>query len=100
MTGKAAYYNNIIPMLFAPDEFKQQLLGLPEEYLETFPVPYIMTQLGKAQSQGFNLAGNNATNNDRRISHDRRHLMTNFQNDKRLNLNGRRISDNIQKWAT
>lgn len=50
MTEKASYYNNIIPMLFAPDAFKQTLLELPEEYLETFPVPYIMTQVGMTQS--------------------------------------------------
>ncbi|MDH5571386.1 MAG: coproporphyrinogen III oxidase family protein [Gammaproteobacteria bacterium] len=100
MTGKAAYYNNIIPMLFAPDDFKQQLLGLPEEYLETFPVPYIMTQLGKAQSQDFNLAGNNINNNDRRINKDRRHLIGNYQYNKRLMPLGRRTTDNMQKWAT
>jgi len=50
MTDKAAYYNNIIPMLFAPDAFSQQLLGLPEEYLETFPVPSVMVQVGCTQS--------------------------------------------------
>ncbi len=50
MTREAAYYNNIIPMLFAPDSFTQQLLGLPEEYLETFPVPSVMVQVGCTQS--------------------------------------------------
>jgi hypothetical protein len=50
MTGKAAYYNNIIPMLFAPDAFKQQLLALPEEYLAEYPVPYVTTQAGCTQS--------------------------------------------------
>ena len=50
MTGDAAYYNNIIPMLFAPDEFTQRLMGLPEEYLETFPVPSVMVQVGCTQS--------------------------------------------------
>ncbi|HHJ13362.1 MAG TPA: coproporphyrinogen III oxidase family protein [Gammaproteobacteria bacterium] len=50
MTGKAAYYNNIIPMLFAPDRFKQQLLSLPEEYLAEYPVPRVMTQAGCTQS--------------------------------------------------
>ncbi len=50
MTPQAAYYNNVIPMLFAPDAFKELLLGLPEEYLQGFPVPYVMTQLGFAQS--------------------------------------------------
>lgn len=50
MTAAAAYYNNIIPMLFAPDEFKAQLLSLPEEYLEEYPVPRVMTQAGATQS--------------------------------------------------
>ena len=50
MTGKACYYNNIIPMLFAPDAFKEQLMGLPEEYLEQYPVPYVMTRAGCTQS--------------------------------------------------
>jgi oxygen-independent coproporphyrinogen-3 oxidase len=53
LSKKAAYYNNIIPMLFAPDHFKEQLMGLPQEYIETFPVPYIVTQLGKVQSAPF-----------------------------------------------
>ncbi len=50
MTANASYYNNIIPMLFAPDAFSQQLLGLPEEYLEAFPVPSVMVQVGCTQS--------------------------------------------------
>ncbi len=50
MTREASYYNNIIPMLFAPDAFSQQLLGLPEEYLEAFPVPSVMAQVGCTQS--------------------------------------------------
>jgi len=50
MTGKACYYNNIIPMLFAPDSFKEQLTALPEEYLAEYPVPYVMTQAGCTQS--------------------------------------------------
>ena len=50
LTGKAAYYNNIIPMLFAPDAFKEQLMALPEEYLSEYPVPYVMTQAGCTQS--------------------------------------------------
>lgn len=51
MTENAEYYNNIIPMLFAPDDFKEKLLTLPEEYIEAFPVPYILTQLGCTQSE-------------------------------------------------
>ncbi|VAX13290.1 Coproporphyrinogen III oxidase, oxygen-independent [hydrothermal vent metagenome] len=50
MTLSASYYNNIIPMLFAPDAFSQELLGLPEEYLEAFPVPSVMVQVGCTQS--------------------------------------------------
>ena len=37
-------------MLFAPDSFKEQLLTLPEEYLEKFPVPFVMTKVGCTQS--------------------------------------------------
>ena len=50
MTSKSAYYNNIIPMLFSPDTFKEALLGLPEEYLEEFPVPNVITKVGSVQS--------------------------------------------------
>jgi len=50
MTERASYYNNVIPMLFAPDSFKESLLSLPEEYLEKFPVPYVMTQVGCTQT--------------------------------------------------
>jgi len=55
LTGKAAYYNNIIPMLFAPDSFKEQLMSLPEEYLAEYPVPYVMTQAGSTQSATMNV---------------------------------------------
>ncbi len=55
LTGKAAYYNNIIPMLFAPDAFKEQLMALPEEYLAEYPVPYVMTQAGCTQSAAINV---------------------------------------------
>ncbi len=50
MTSEAAYYNNLIPMLFAPDAFKEKLLALPEEYLADYPVPFVMTQVGCTQS--------------------------------------------------
>jgi len=100
MTDKAAYYNNIIPMLFAPDKFKNKLLGLPEEYLETFPVPYIMTQLGSAQSQPFNLiASNNDINFDRRINVDRRKDSKKTLNNARQNTLGRRNTDGIWNWS-
>ncbi|MDR9437688.1 MAG: coproporphyrinogen-III oxidase family protein [Thiohalophilus sp.] len=57
MSPQASYYNNIIPMLFAPDEFKSRLLDLPAEYLEQFPLPRILTQLGKTQSQPIEVKG-------------------------------------------
>ncbi len=50
LAEKAAPYNNIIPMLFAPDAFKQTLFDLPEEYREHFPLPYVLTQVGATQS--------------------------------------------------
>ncbi len=101
MTAQSAYYNNIIPMLFAPDSFKQQLLGLPEEYLENFPVPYIMTQLGRAQSCEFNLPDTrNEMKTDRRVSWDRRQKTIIYSNtvNRRKNI-GRRASDNITHWS-
>ncbi|MCW9004528.1 MAG: coproporphyrinogen III oxidase family protein [Gammaproteobacteria bacterium] len=101
MTDKASYYNNIIPMLFAPDHFKEELLGLPEEYLESFPVPHIMTQLGKAQSKSFNLPDNMHTVNiDRRIHWNRRKNkgMANQLDDQRAS-HGRRSCDGIWSWS-
>ena len=101
MTAKAAYYNNIIPMLFAPDSFKQQLLGLPEEYLEDFPVPYIMTQLGRAQSCAFNIESTQQDMNaDRRILWNRRQRTdVSSISDKRIHTAGRRASDNLKHWS-
>jgi oxygen-independent coproporphyrinogen-3 oxidase len=100
MTDKAAYYNNIIPMLFAPDEFKRKLLGLPEEYLESFPVPYIMTQLGCAQSQAFKLTHSNRnTNTDRRINNNRRENTLKTAIDIRGNIPGRRNTDGMWSWS-
>ncbi|HEB99238.1 MAG TPA: coproporphyrinogen III oxidase family protein [Thiotrichales bacterium] len=69
MTPKAAYYNNIIPMLFSPDSFKEKLLGLPEEYIEAFPVPQVLTRVGKVQSAPFVFEGGRP---DRRVRPDRR----------------------------
>lgn len=57
MTEKAALYNNIIPMLFAPDSFKEQLLGLPAEYLLAFPVPHVVTTIGRTQTVEFSAMG-------------------------------------------
>jgi hypothetical protein len=58
LTPEAAYYNNIIPMLFAPDAFKEELLGLPEEFLENYPIPHVMTRLGKTQSSPISVQNN------------------------------------------
>ncbi len=100
MTEKAAYYNNIIPMLFAPDRFKEKLMQLPEEYLETFPVPFIMTQLGNAQSSNFNLPENRCVENfDRRTNWSRRQEKLNEHNDERRFSTGRRSTDGIWNWS-
>ncbi|RMG28978.1 MAG: radical SAM protein [Gammaproteobacteria bacterium] len=69
MTPKAAYYNNIIPMLYAPDAFKERLTGLPEEYIERFPVPYVLTGLGACQSAPFRFRDRPR---ERRLHADRR----------------------------
>jgi oxygen-independent coproporphyrinogen III oxidase len=53
LTDAAAHFNNIIPMLFAPDDFKEIIYGLPEEYREKFPLPYVLTQVGATQTRGF-----------------------------------------------
>jgi oxygen-independent coproporphyrinogen-3 oxidase len=57
LTDKAAPYNNIIPMLFAPDSLKAVIFGLPEEYRENFPLPYVLTQIGATQSAAMNPGG-------------------------------------------
>ena len=100
MTDKAAYYNNIIPMLFAPDKFKNKLLGLPEEYLETFPVPYILTQLGCAQSDEFNLpSSGQKTQSDRRTNFSRRKNNLKNTENTRGSTPGRRNTDGICNWS-
>jgi oxygen-independent coproporphyrinogen-3 oxidase len=50
LSDAAAPYNNVLPMLFAPDSFKAALFDLPEEYLETMPIPQVLTRLGATQS--------------------------------------------------
>jgi oxygen-independent coproporphyrinogen III oxidase len=57
----AAPYNNVLPMLFSPDSFKQELLGLPEDYLGTMPMPMVLTQVGATQSAPFGLTPSAAT---------------------------------------
>jgi len=53
-------------------------MGLPEEYIELFPVPFIVTRLGKAQSAPFfhrqDFAGSltDAVLQSRRMSVERR----------------------------
>ena len=51
LTRKAAIHSDIIVMLFAPDKFKEQLLGLPSEYLDNYPIPHAMVSLGRTQLQ-------------------------------------------------
>jgi len=100
MTDKAAYYNNIIPMLFAPDKFKSKLMGLPNEYLETFPVPFIMTQLGSTQSQPFNIIQSREDiNTDRRINTNRRKTTLKKPDNARGDGDGRRSTDGIWNWS-
>lgn len=53
LTDAAAHFNNIIPMLFAPDDFKEVIYGLPEEYREKFPLPFVLTQVGATQTRAF-----------------------------------------------
>lgn len=102
MTDKAAYYNNIIPMLFAPDSFKERLMTLPEEYLETFPVPFTMTRLGHAQTTAIRF-----DNNSHIINADRRHRINHpaishatATSSARHNVQRRRSSDHIHAWST
>ncbi|HEY9051696.1 MAG TPA: hypothetical protein VIQ03_09140, partial [Gammaproteobacteria bacterium] len=98
MTDKAAYYNNIIPMLFAPDSFKEKLLELPEEYLETFPVPHIITRLGRAQSCDIQTESNLQGETDRRVNNLRRKNSQNIINEQRKSP-GRRSSDTVIQWS-
>ncbi len=53
LTDAAAHFNNIVPMLFAPDDFKEIIYGLPEEYRESFPLPFVLTQVGATQTRAF-----------------------------------------------
>lgn len=53
LTDAAAHFNNILPMLFAPDSFKELIYGLPEEYRDKFPLPYVLTRVGATQSRPF-----------------------------------------------
>lgn len=101
MTVGASYYNNIIPMLFSPDEFKAQLLDLPDEYLEQFPLPRILTQLGKTQSQAIRINQTEPVgrprrerrqNGERRQSRQQEYLQHTGGVDRRHG-HGRRVDD-------
>jgi oxygen-independent coproporphyrinogen-3 oxidase len=46
----AAPYNNVIAMLFSPDSFKEDLLRLPEDYVNAMPIPLVLTRVGATQS--------------------------------------------------
>lgn len=81
MTSKSAYYNNIIPMLFSPDTFKEAMLSLPEEYLEEFPVPYVTTQVGSVQSTAMNIDTGLAASfrhNRRQLAERRKKTITSY----------------------
>jgi len=54
-TSKASYYNNIIPLLFSPDTFKEKLLLLPDEVIKNYPIPYVLTNLGKTECTEINI---------------------------------------------
>lgn len=89
MTPKALYYNNIVPMLFSPDRFKEQLTALPEEYIELFPVPAILTGLGACQAAPFRF---HDRPQERRLSADRRRLRRPPDRERRHGR-GRRATD-------
>ena len=50
LSKAAAPYNNVLPMLFSPDSFKEDLLRLPEDYLAAMPIPLVVTGIGATQS--------------------------------------------------
>jgi hypothetical protein len=57
LSRAAAPYNNVLPMLFAPDAFKQELLALPEDYLAAMPTPSTLTRVGATQSTALEIHG-------------------------------------------
>lgn len=102
MTPRAAYYNNIIPMLFAPDTFKEKLTALPEEYIEVFPVPFIITRLGAAQSAPMRF---HTQPRERRVACDRRRCggqggeASALHQEERRSRPGRRVTDGVWGWS-
>jgi oxygen-independent coproporphyrinogen-3 oxidase len=57
LSRAAAPYNNVLPMLFAPDAFKQDLLALPDDYLAAMPTPSTLTRVGATQSTALEIHG-------------------------------------------
>jgi oxygen-independent coproporphyrinogen-3 oxidase len=53
LSEAALPYNDLVPMLFAPDDFKQLVFELPEEYRAHFPLPALLARVGQTQSQPF-----------------------------------------------
>jgi coproporphyrinogen III oxidase-like Fe-S oxidoreductase len=50
LSNAAAPYNNVIAMLFSPDSFKEDLFGLPKDYVAAMPIPSVLTRAGATQS--------------------------------------------------
>ncbi len=55
LSEAARPYNDLLPMLFAPDTFKALVFELPEEYRENFPLPALLARIGPTQSRPFPL---------------------------------------------
>jgi oxygen-independent coproporphyrinogen III oxidase len=53
LSKAAAPYNNVIAMLFSPDSFKEDLLRLPEDYVNAMPIPLVLSRIGATQSAAF-----------------------------------------------
>lgn len=64
LSREAAPFNDIIPMLFSPDSFKHDLLGLPSDYIELMPSPHSLVKLGETQSAALRVT----TNADARVT--------------------------------
>jgi oxygen-independent coproporphyrinogen-3 oxidase len=68
LSDAAAPYNNVLPMLFSPDSFKEDLLGLPEEYVAAMPIPFVLTRVGATQSAPFGMTSVASTPADGHLS--------------------------------
>jgi oxygen-independent coproporphyrinogen-3 oxidase len=71
LSKAAAPYNNVIAMLFSPDSFKEDLLRLPEDYVNAMPIPLVLTRVGATQSAAFSVGSSEAEapRADRPFSH-------------------------------